>query len=483
MASAGFAVALAGSPSRDGHRPAQAQGPGAARGLRMDDGDRLIPSAAPGDPERVIVVGAGVAGLVAARALQLSGVDVIVLEGRDGIGGCIRTVDVAGTPVDLGAAWVHDGTGSLMLPFFRHAAIDVLPARAPTWSPTRQCSIERPAPNPDIAARLDLDAALGAFATRGETLAALAGNEVTVDEAVRRLVPGAGSAANTLNALLSIYDGEDTGRLGLANFTQFFFASGLADDDKFPAGGYRTMIDALADGIEVRTRTVAEAVVAHGDGVTVRTTGGEFEGSHVVVTVPLGVLKAGTIAFDPPLSADKQTAVGRVGFGAFEKVALAYDRPIWHVDGPTNLVIADTTSRAWPLILDLSAWYGGATVVAITTGDHARAVAAMPEADRVAEVHDLVCQVGVPGTPDPVDSATTNWTSDPLVLGCYSNVARNSDALEFTGDLVELGRPHGRILFAGEATHPTASSTVDGAWLSGIREAKRLLQMPDVPVL
>ncbi len=87
-----------------------------------------IPPRIDGTVERVVVVGAGISGLVAARALQLSGVDVVVVEGRDRIGGRTHTIDLGGAAVDLGGSWIHDGAGSPMLPLVDALGIERLPA-------------------------------------------------------------------------------------------------------------------------------------------------------------------------------------------------------------------------------------------------------------------------------------------------------------------------------------------------------------------
>ena len=96
--------------------------------LQADDRTGSVPDPVDGPVGRVVVVGAGISGLTAARALQLSGVDVVVLEGRERIGGRTHTVDVGGAAVDLGASWIHDGAGSPMLPYVDALGIERLPA-------------------------------------------------------------------------------------------------------------------------------------------------------------------------------------------------------------------------------------------------------------------------------------------------------------------------------------------------------------------
>jgi monoamine oxidase len=174
-------------------------------------------------------------------------------------------------------------------------------------------------------------------------------------------------------------------------------------------------------------------------------------------------------------------AIDRVGFGALEKVVLAYERAVWQVDGrPTHITIVDAPRPRWPVILDLSTWYGVPVVVGFATGEHGRTLAALPETDRVAALHATIRELGGPETPDPRAFATTSWATDPFVMGCYANIAPGSDPVRHAADLTTLATPHGRILFAGEHTCERGTSTVDSAWITGVREASRLLQRPQV---
>ena len=115
MRRAGSRRTRAGRSCASRRRPERARrsaGPLARLGVRgahgsFDDGTDAVPPRLAGDPERVIVVGAGWAGLTVANALRNAGVDHVVLEGRDRIGGRAHTVDLGGYPVDLGCSWIH----------------------------------------------------------------------------------------------------------------------------------------------------------------------------------------------------------------------------------------------------------------------------------------------------------------------------------------------------------------------------------------
>jgi len=333
---------------------------------------------------------------------------------------------------------------------------------------------------PDDAGHTQLLKSIVAAESGGDALAKTLGDTISLEQALAKLTQlPSGATLEALNALLGLFDGQPSSKLGFGTFSGFALGTATVDQDMFPTGGYRRFVTALAADLDIRLSTKVTEIIDHGQGVTVRTDTDDHDCSHVLVTVPLGVLKAGSIKFEPALAQPKQVAIDAMGFGAFEKVALVYDQPIWQVDHhPTHVLVADAHSRAWPLMLDMSAWYGKPVVVALTGGDDARRVAALPERERIGEVAAIVAQIAGPGHPGPTEWATTAWAADPFTMGCYSSML-NSNAKTYPD---ALAQPHGRVLFAGEATAADAYATVDGAWLSGIREAKRLLQRATVPI-
>ena len=425
-----------------------------------------VPSPVAAPVTRVIVVGAGVSGLVAARALQLAGVEVEVVEGRDRIGGRTHTVDLGDAAVDLGASWIHPGMDSTMIPLVQEIGIEPMPAALTNI-------VVNAVTFPNAADRDALSMAMagvfmgatGDVPARANLTAAMATLLPAIDENVR----------GTLGALLALNEGKDAEEIDFATFTAMFFG-GEAHDDVMPRGGYRGLVDYLAGDLTVHLSQPVTRVEQHDDSVTVHTTAGSFTGSHVLVTVPLGVLKADTIAFDPPLPAPQRDAVARVGFGTLEKVALLYPRRVL----PSHTTVIDSPSPDWPMLFDYSAWYGVPVVVALVAGAHGRALADMSEDKRVASLHDVVCAIAGPDTPEPIAYATTSWATDPFLLGCYANINPQSTPEQHVADVTTLGTPHGRVLFAGEHTCVEGTSTVDSAWLTGVREAARLLQRRDL---
>jgi len=405
--------------------------------------------------ERIVVVGAGMSGLAAARRLADAGMDVTVLEARDRIGGRTWTNTSLGVPIDLGGAWIHGPEGNPLTELADQAGAKRVETdfdRPVVYQDGRELSSE--VVQDTLKRWQDITKALAPLSEEaGEDESVATGlaevadmNDPLIQWAVASEIVGE-YATDPDELSLKYYLGE--GEFGGGDFIL--------------PGGYQQLTQHLAKGLTIKLSTEVTKITHSGSAVRIETSQGGFDADRVIVTIPLGVLKAGTIAFDPPLPDEKQAAIAKLGFGLLDKVVLKFDQPFWPdadviglagSDQPVSMLINGETFADAPLLVGLRG------------GRDARAREALNDQDAVAQV------VAALKAPNPTGSLVTRWAEDPFARGSYSFVAVGSSP----DDMEVLGEPVGeRLLFAGEATNPEYFATVHGAYLSGVREAERIL--------
>ena len=241
-----------------------------------------------------------------------------------------------------------------------------------------------------------------------------------------------------------------------------------------PEGGYRRVVEALAAGLDLRLGTEVTEVAWSAGGVRVHCAGGQVEeGSHAVVTVPLGVLKRGGLRFSPGLPPDRHGAIRRLGFGRYEKVVLRFAEPFWRDAGFPHLMIfpRDPAAAAvWAFGLDA---FGGGPVLAFHVFHSAAGEVLGLTPDGAAQwALGLLAEATGRPCPAPAEVAVTSWAADRFSGGAYTHIPPGASPAD--ADL--LGEPAGgRLLFAGEHTQSARLAYADGAMASGLREAGRLL--------
>ncbi len=437
--------------------------------------------AAPAEPARpierpVIVVGAGVAGLAAARALHDAGRDVVVLEARDRIGGRIHTLDVGGAPVDAGAMFLHGVVGNPLA-----ALCDALGIEHRPDGFGMGLIHDAASDGATDGGHLQLLRATRAFESRLAELAAALPPDASMQDAIEAFLDGDGERTESqrrhasfalTQLLIELYEAGPPDRMSLRAYVESPYTEFAGGNHVLP-GGYARVVEALARDLDVRLEQPVSRIAYDALGVAVTTPSGELRGSHAIVTVPVGVLQAGRIAFDPPLPASKLSAIGRLDMGNLEKVVLRFEEPFWRERGPfsTFLYIAETPGE-FPGFTDWSVAAGAPTLVCLTGGRSARnALDRWDDDEMVARALDALRAIFGPGVPAPIATHVTRWRDDPWTLGSYSYLPVGATP----DDMRELAEPvDGRLLFAGEATEPLLYATVHGALVSGLREARRI---------
>jgi len=424
----------------------------------------------------VVIIGAGMSGIAAARELVARNYRVTILEARNRVGGRIQTASVGGQAVDLGAQWIEGITGN------------------PIYRLCTQLKLPTVLSNRDSYAAYDIDGRRYATST-ANTLYARASRIINATEAISQqgidqglpdvtfakglAQTGLGTVGTTAQQKRFLQwavswegetsDAEDAERLSLRYYWDDETPDTFSGPDHVLPGGYGQLVAKLAAGLDIRMNMIVSEVAYDSTGVTVKTAAGAtFNANYCLVTLPLGVLKANVVKFTPALPASKLTAIQKLGVGLAHKTVLRFGS-----NGlPTEQFLGFTGVNKGQFVewTNISR-YTPAPILGIWShGDAARRLELMTPQDTV-NLAMTSTKLMFPNIGNPTVATVTNWGADPFSRGAYSTVP-----LGATSAMLDvLAQPVGRTLyFAGEATERQHQATVHGAYLSGLREALRI---------
>jgi monoamine oxidase len=480
-----------------------------------------LPSCIMKNQKAVIVVGAGPSGLAAARHLHHQGFCITVLEARDRIGGRVYTDRTSlSVPVDLGASIItgveadvateRQPDPSSLVCSQLGLELTVLNSDCPLYD---LVTGEKVPPDLDEAMESEYNTLLDEMAllvTHHGEMSAQLSLEHGLEYGLRKHRSSGFAPSfiecDGLDEIGKSKDGTDVltpierrvmnwhfahleygcatmlKEVSLPHWNQDDAYGGFGGAHCMIKGGFSTVVENLAKGLDIRLSQVVSEVhyedVCNGKKVKVCTLdGSEFEGDAVLVTVPLGCLKAGSIKFSPDLPDWKKMSIKRLGFGVLNKVILEFPSVFWDetVDyfGATSEE-TDLRGRCF-MFWNVKKTCDAPVLIALVAGKAAVDGQSISPADHVAHAMMVLRRIfSNVSVPDPVGSVVTNWGSEPFTRGSYSYVAVGASGEDY--DI--LGRPVANCLFfAGEATCKEHPDTVGGAMLSGVREAVRIMDL------
>ena len=400
----------------------------------------------------VAIVGAGAAGLAAAKELRKAGRSFVVLEARARIGGRAYTDDTLGIPFDAGAQYIHWAernpwkkiADELKVPLEEDSSggIPVVFANGVRM------------PDDERARRRS------AFSRISQALEGGVSADRSFAEAVKGASPEIVGAAGGITQFAL---GEDPERVSIADYDQLW-----AGDDYVIPGGYGALVTRWGADVPVRLSTPVSAIRWNGRGVVLETAAGSLTAGAAIVTVPIGVLKAGGIRFTPELPAPLQEALDGLGMGAYTKLALKIDRarvePLETADY-IELVDGNAVSfEFWPFGRDLC--------IVMLGGDGARRLCEAGEGAAIDfATARLAGMVGGHVRQAIGGGRLAAWWTDPYARGSYS-VARPGRVAARQALRQPVG---GKVFLAGEASAGGGAMTVGGATLEGQRVARAVL--------
>jgi monoamine oxidase len=404
----------------------------------------------------IVVIGAGAAGIAAARKIMAANRKVIVIEASSQSGGrCLTDATTFDVPFDRGARWLHNPDTNPMVKLARGAGLDV--AAAPLGQKIR------------IGRR---------NARAGETeefLAALVRANRAIDDAARGKVDvscaaalpkdlgdWAATAEFVLGANATGKDLKDVSAIDKAHAQDRTAAIGCRQ-------GLGTLFAKLAANLPLALSTPASHIAWNGRGVTVETPSGGIAARAAIITVSSNVLVAGNIRFTPDLPKRQLDAASKLSLGSYDRITLQLPGNPMGLSRDDVLIEQSNSTRTAMLFANA----GGSSLCMLdVAGSFGRDLSAQGEAAMAAFATEWLTKLFGSDVAQAIKkTSATRWNAAPYVLGAMSAASPGWQPARKI-----LTEPVGSLFLAGEATHETLWGTVDGAWESGERAADAALR-------
>jgi monoamine oxidase len=440
----------------------------------------------------VIIVGAGVAGLACASQLLREGVDVVVLEARDRVGGRTLSEPIGRGVFDLGGQWLGPGQerayslarrlGVHVFPtysqgkkvFDRAGRVTTYRGTIPKMSPRRLFELYR--------ALRRIERLAGQVPTSHPAAAAraLEWDHMTV-EAWKRENLASADARGAVDAAIRTIFGAEAGELSMLHFLFYTHAAGGlmrlvsitdgAQRDRFVTGAQSLALGLAAElGDRVRVSSPVFRLTQDTSGVTAETPRGSVRGRLAVVAAPPAV--AGRIVYEPALPAARDQLLQRVPMGATVKHIVTYERPFWRERGFSGEAVS-TTGPLSTVFDNCSHDNAQPALVAFVVGDAARRWSLRSAHDRRRALLGTLARYFGAEAESPAEIITRDWCAEPWTRGCPVGVV-GPGALTSAGAV--LRQPVGRLHFAGTETATVWNGYIEGALQSAERAAREVVR-------
>ena len=408
--------------------------------------------AVPANPD-VVIVGAGMAGLTAARFLIKNGITVAVLEARERIGGRAYTESATfGVPYDHGCAWLHSADQNPVTKIASELGFNIVEDDGELWLYLG----DREATDDEYEVFEEYFEALASKLDDAGEDGDGAGSDVwSSDNALKKLAHDVIGPLEHGVELAQLSTGDYNAQIGTG-------------DERLVKEGLGSVVEKFGRAVPVKFSAAVKRIRWNGNGVGVESVAGTLKAKAVLITVSNGVLGSGALTFEPELPDWKNEAVASVPMGVLEKITLQYKAGLSEAGPGTHLLQARDDGRTGDFLLRP---FGSNLAVGFVGGKLAVDLLAAGDAEAVAFKREVLRDVfGSEIDQHFVKGHVTRWHGDPWALGAYSasqpgrNRARK-----------QLIKPVGdRIFFAGEAGSTLWATQLPGAYLTAIESANRI---------
>ena len=415
--------------------------------------------------KRVLVIGAGISGLVAGKKLKENGFEVVILESQDRVGGRLRTNRSLGLDFDEGASWIHGVSGNPISSLAELAGMTTYETIDDQADTCYDVGGVLRNPSSYTAAETELYSILETLKNNGN----LTQSFETVfaanypDKANDRL----------WKFLLSSYVTFDCGDLDKLSSVLYNEGEEFGGVEKIATNGYDTIANYLAGDLKILLNQAVSKVDYSNSKIMVSHQGTISEADYVLVTVPLGVLKSNSIQFVPELPGSKLNAIQKIGMNCVNKFLLTWDTAFW--DNTQYICYTPETKDKFNYFVNLNKFHPTSNaLMTFAYAEYARQTESMTDAQITDEIMLHLRDIYGNGIPNPTNLLRTKWNTNQHSFGSYSYTAIGTEMQHFE-DLAE--EVNDQLFFAGEHTEVDYFSTVHGAYLSGLREANKIIDL------
>lgn len=422
----------------------------------------------------VIVVGAGIAGISAAAELQKQGKSVLVLEARDRLGGRTWSVRHKSVLLEMGASWLHGLENNPLAQFARNKGLKLL---APTDWDHNVSYDEAGDVIEDIAeVRERWLGVIDQYAERYQSAEPDASLQMLMDDAQKTGDLSFVSDQLHRAFINSVYEQEWAADSAALSVQALDDGEEYLGEDAMLRQGFVEILSILAKDLAIELNQAVTSIdyssLGDNSKVVVTSRLKKWTADKVLITVPLGVLQAGNIKFTPELPVKKQQAMTHIGMGVLNKVWLEFPEVFWGDVSSINFVSEDKGRFSeW---LSLAQDFGKPYLLAFNAAEFGQKLEAFSDAEIIEDAMLVLRSAYGDDVPEPTSYLISRWHSDPYSRGSYSFL-RQGGRPEHREDLADTVAD--KLFFAGEATSTRFPATVHGAYMSGLREAKKILEL------
>jgi monoamine oxidase len=418
---------------------------------------------------KIIIIGAGIAGLAACTHLKEHGFDTMILEARDRCGGRIWTEHHAGIPFSLGASWIHGIEGNPI-------------AQLAEKTHTKMCAMDRSKfiiydrngfaiPQDEIER---FNKKFDALLLKAKELAFIANKDISLSTAFSSLIN-----KNTFSPLeqdifktkLLWFEGHMGAIYECLSARHWDNEEIWPGDNCYLLGSYQPIIDYLKKDCRIQLSKIVKKINLQEGNIEIVTTDETFHADAVIITVSLGVLKKNVITFNPPLPEEKQKAIECLGMGLLNLTSIKFPTCFWQREKQT-MRFTQFNTLSCPLFFNLHHFIEPPILIGTQGSERAQQLENLTDSELIEITMTNFRKFFGAKIPDPEFYLQTRWSRDPFSYGSYSYIPPGASSVDYE----TMAKPvANQLFFAGEATSSKHSATTHGAYLSGIREAERII--------